>query len=495
MSVLTKEFKMGIHNRFDIEVVDVKTGKIKQKAQAFNVVCNRFFYDILHNIAVYNVAFGSGSGTPARTDTTLFSFVGVTNRTSTYGYSDIVNDSRQWEGIFFRQIKSAIPYNEHVGATITEVGLCEGETSSNHQLVTHAMLQDMNGNAISIVHTDTDLINVYCTVYLHTGSSDNAILFHSNFISTGYASSAYDWVDRMLLFSSQDFNDAAKGQITVGKENSIRVATYAKQITKQIDDANNKVTLALGRFETSEANVEGGFKIIGKSIRYASYGDHNLSDMLVIFDTGTYTVSNESVGIGDGSTVKFKTKTDMPTNAVVKVNGVVANGVTVRKLPAVNLNNNTNARWYLKERKKGDIISNRVSNNQSIALRGGMMVENTFYPNLSMGPVYNPPSGVNVLGSNDGENWNVCTLSLVAQYYSYYIVNEIYKYYTTSGANITIDTTYTADFYDGYNIIFDTPPAQGDVITIDYTTDYIPKDSDHVLDVELTFTFGEWTGE
>ena len=35
--------KASIHNRFDIEVVDSRTGKIKQKVQAENVICTNLW--------------------------------------------------------------------------------------------------------------------------------------------------------------------------------------------------------------------------------------------------------------------------------------------------------------------------------------------------------------------------------------------------------------------------------------------------------------------
>ena len=40
----------------------------------------------------------------------------------------------------------------------------------------HAMLKDMNGNQISIEKTDTDIINIYATVY--TGQIFQAILIY-----------------------------------------------------------------------------------------------------------------------------------------------------------------------------------------------------------------------------------------------------------------------------------------------------------------------------
>jgi uncharacterized protein (DUF2164 family) len=51
-----------------------------------------------------------------------------------------------------------------------------------------------------------------------------------------------------------------------------------------------------------------------------------------------------------------------------------------------------------------------------------------------------------------------------------------------------ITTAYTRTFDD--KIILDTAPANGLLVTADYTTKYIPKDSDHVLDVTMKIAFG-----
>lgn len=50
---------------------------------------------------------------------------------------------------------------------------------------------------------------------------------------------------------------------------------------------------------------------------------------------------------------------------------------------------------------------------------------------------------------------------------------------------------FTADTLTGKNIHFTEPPAEGAVITADYTTPVIPKDDQHVFDLTVTLTFNE----
>lgn len=65
-----------------------------------------------------------------------------------------------------------------------------------------------------------------------------------------------------------------------------------------------------------------------------------------------------------------------------------------------------------------------------------------------------------------------------------------YDFYI-DGAKKTVDTDYTlANAENETSITFVTAPASG-VITGDWWVDYIPKDTDHVLDITFTITFGE----
>jgi hypothetical protein len=54
----------------------------------------------------------------------------------------------------------------------------------------------------------------------------------------------------------------------------------------------------------------------------------------------------------------------------------------------------------------------------------------------------------------------------------------------------------TGTFYQsitGKNIVFDEPPAEGSVITIDYVTPFVPKDANHVYDLSMSVQFSEYS--
>ena len=208
-----------------------------------------------------------------------------------------------------------------------------------------------------------------------------------------------------------------------------------------------------------------------------------------------FSLQGESVGTGDGTTTKFKTKFHCPYNAIVYLNGIQASNVTVNKdfcsaLTETGINEilyNTNA--HKLGRPAGTKNYNRVTGHGSEAEERTICNAGYDYGH----GIAKVKDNANLSGSNNGTSWTV--LSAGTGSGSWINLAQNYKYYKTTDNRKMTEDYIRVDSSDGYNIIFSTPPAQGDVITIDYTTDYIPKDADHVLDVELTLTFGEWQGE
>lgn len=495
MGKLSKELRMDIHNRFDIEVVDVETGKVKQRARAFNVVCDNFVNAMCSSQASYGFArylqYGSGAGTPSRSDVSLFNRNGY-KEMPTYNYSDTHYDAIN--NVLSGTRKVVLGISEAVGVTLTEVGLAYG--TGNGTLSTHAMLQDMNGNVITITKTDTDVINLYATVYVHfaqeakDGFGYARMTFYKN--SEGITNS-----DLALLgyypgtYMATDFV-ASKGGIRPVGYSDPASASYGVTATP----AEGKIVIRSARWDVSQANIN-GVRALGMGNFLLQKGTNGFA---------AFSITGETVGTGDGSTTKFKTKFDMPYNASVKVNGVTQqSGVTVKKLPvtkpsetrmgytnhAISLDelSTPNHHVYTARARYYDNYSNDL-------LRTAPGVTTIFFnPMWEEGEGFSGFNGhsgyYDVWASNDCENWTYLTGSSSAWDAQY----KAYKYFKFTGKQTGGTLYYFYETHDTYNIIFDNPPAQGDVITVDYTTDYIPKDSDHVLDVELTFTFGEWTGE
>lgn len=481
MAEIKREHKMNIHNRFDIEVVDVNTGEIKQKAQAFNVVCNGYFNTVLNNWGYGSyIRFGSGTGTPAASDTQLFTHVG--SKGVSLGTGNIKTDDAA-NGVFRLSISCSISNAEYVGTSFTEVGWATSST-----LLSHAMLQDMNGNPITIAHTSTDIINIYCNVYLHYDRQGNGISISRDIAMSGFIA----WA--LLVTGRTDWGFGyAVGTLSGNKPCTNASTTF---------DLTNRTVKIKGQIATGSANLSGIGCIICGNISSGTVQSGWLAIEKGTDGFSAFSVTNETIGTGDGTKVKFKTKTHYPYNAKVYVNGVEkTSGVTVKRWLSLSVDGNggigsstyTNGTPFFKRYLENiSAYSNIRSGDGGYQMYQGEVLE---YPQTETGmyTIYGA-NNIRVAGSNDGANWTEFngTPSYDTPIDPAYQHFRYYKVLSWSGSSSYVYPK--VNDYDGYNVIFDTPPAQGDVITIDYTTDYIPKDSDHVVDVEITFTFGEWQG-
>lgn len=159
--------KAVLHNRFDVKVVDAASGKVKQTAVGFNVITNYYFNSRLTASPLSKtsdlfryIAVGTGNGTPKVTDTALFNHLirkEVTTLETIYEYPTSHTT---------KQIK--LEATECNGSTITEValgGIYSSTFSTYYYIMSHAMLQDSEGNQIAIAKTDTDVVYITATFY------------------------------------------------------------------------------------------------------------------------------------------------------------------------------------------------------------------------------------------------------------------------------------------------------------------------------------------
>lgn len=461
-------FNASIHNRFDIEVIDTRTGKVRQHAQGTNVICNQLWTDMLQQVSTGSyIAYGSGTGTPAATDTALFSKISQVAPTGvawTFDYPNCVASRR-------RQIQ--LSETVSVGATITEIGLVD----SNSKLTTHAMLKDANGNQISISKTDTDIINIYATVFAHWSSNlySGEIVFSTpQNAAAGQPSYFFQW-----LLSG---GGALPGSIGAGYgRRTNQVATTARATTT-LNTAQKQVTFTFNRLAASIGNLPNGIRTL--SVREASYGGL----IFTITCGGTMfpptTVIGESIGTGDGVTCDFATAFDSPTNAKIYVNGVEDTSAIVDAVP---LKASSMANYF-----EAVFFQNGVAYPSTDNEFGSDYGTTYFgYDCIYYNPYYQyglkTTSGY-LKASNDGQTWVTISKGTIPAEY------RNYKYWANADPTTRTSIILTADQLTGKNIHFSTLPASGAVITGDYTTPTIPKDANHVLDLSLTITLGEYAG-
>lgn len=436
------DFYAGLHNRFDIEVTDSRTGKIRQKAKAENVICDSFWTRWFgNNSAVGYIHYGSGSGTPSTSDTSLFNFVkGV-------GWTDNVWDTTHYaEG--YLSIRNSITLNEttSVGVTITEVGI--GYSASSTSLTTHAMLRDMNGNPISIEKTDTDIITIYATRFLHwnpNGYNGVKVLPH-------------------LLTDAWLGNKTPTGSFGASKRRGIS-GTMALASTVR-DVSTKTITYKFERMPVETGNNKG----------------------LLWFTMGPFVVEaphtkivGESVGTGDGTTTDFAVAFEMPYDATVYVDGVAqTSGVTVYpELVYADAGN------YMEGINSDSTEELLKFNGYGPSGSGDNYYYNPFH---ELGITKCSGSRVSSLCSDDLKTWSIPTFPNYSKYWNIYYTGAWYDPAGELGA------IPFASHHNGKAIHFDSPPPAGSVITIDYTASCLAKDSDHVYDFQYSVTLGAYDG-
>ena len=368
------EQKLGIHNRWDIEVIDSRTGEVKQTARGYNVICNRW-WNLIFSSATSNysslrtryISFGSGNGTPDVTDTALFHYEGKKEvGGASYNSTDNVDAA-------FARLSIQLGTGEYNGITISEVGFMGGYSGS--VLTTHAVLKDMNGNPISVTKTEYDIINIYGTVYVHWdldeyfetgicinlaqiytsdgygGSKSNPLLSYA----TGgrhlrrYSYDEWGWMESNILDFMILYQSGWKCLKTLdnsGRESWPDPRMSSSNVTSSFDAQNRTATYSM-KFDVRYMNMARGIGCLAlcsdKQSNRDPYNSDRCDGIMELYCRREYTnpwwpgsqITGEVVGTGDGTTKKFKTVYDFPYNATVKVNGVAVSNVTVKEMPSL----------------------------------------------------------------------------------------------------------------------------------------------------------------
>ena len=372
------DVKMGckIHNRFDIEVKDIRTGEIVQRGQAENIVLDSM-YATLTNTGSSNwwwsIHYGRGTGTLEPTRTSLFSKIGyirITEVEKIYNTPPLAS---------YRKCKIVITPSTAVGEIITEVGL-----GTDNTIYTHALIKDAEGNPLSIgPKTDTQEITIYATVFAELTMPDGmALSIRSN----------ENLLLETLLGNEEGFDYWSNTRVYADKSPLIvnaydRTNQLGSNVNmKWVKAGDRKISSQRIRFETSNGNGKIWSMLIGHCYSAGDSTPRLGRYFQILFPNSMwpgYKFTGKDIGIGDGTKTKFI-------------------------LP-----------W-------SDINTTKEYN---IYIDGALKTEVTDY-----------------------------TL-----------------------ANSETETSVT----------FTTAPAIDTQITGDWHVDYIPKDSDHVLDITFTIEFGE----
>lgn len=153
-----------MHNKYHLILTDSRTGTVKAEAVAYNLVCNQYYQNLNLKLnqsftnPMSDIAVGTGTGTPAITDTGLFHM--IEQKAFTRGPVIKLGQNQYSEEL-------TVTFTENqANGLLTEVGVWAWTDYSRHALVSHAMLTDSEGHTITIEKTNTDRLTVVCTMYL-----------------------------------------------------------------------------------------------------------------------------------------------------------------------------------------------------------------------------------------------------------------------------------------------------------------------------------------
>lgn len=488
------EIGSKIHNRFDIEVRDFKTGELKKKGQAENIILDRI-YTRLCNFSSYfsYIHFGQGTGVLDPSRTILFDELGYKSAVT----EEILKDFpiSKWTR------KIVLNPEEYVGESIKEVGISDdySSTKSKSYINTHALIKDAEGNQLSIEKTDTDVVVIYATVFIELQNKSNNIRFtdlleDNKLLNYLLGSSAPSSIIQLDSYFGDGFST------TVGYELDRKIATRNSDIANKKIVYNTRFGISEGNGEVSRLALQGVFACNLPEINV--FTGKNLIDM--------------PVGIGSGVDNLFEITHNRIKNLTVKIDGNIV----------TNYNINTEGLGYslpLATKLRNAPLQVFILRSDPLIIVFHYYDPGTWAVNSSA-IIFGDGENLKMQKLTSGISGGLSAVKLSADYkylqFSHGSVRQ-YELMESSCVSITIPAEVVLDDIsatllseedvlveglllqsktipvakwvpDGKSIInFNTPPPEGAIITADYTVPYIPKTEDYVLDVTMEIQFGE----
>ena len=272
-----------IHNKYELELYDVE-GNLKDKAYAYNVVTN-YFWNRFFNAQSLNwfryIGIGTGTGTPSASDNSLF-------RHLAYVDTELVSKKIEYPTSTYVR-KGIFGASTSLKGLLTEVGFVDAGSSC----LTHAMLQDAEGNTITINKTDADVLIVTATLYVTVTADESFLLVPANDFGlfntiggSGYGFSA----------TVGHLHASAGVYLPVLGSLHSRSAGNASG-----SPATRSATLGAGRMPV-DSGQRFGIGTYVNSLFIANFGGIRLPDPQIFPE---YRLSPMNVGTGDGVTTEF----------------------------------------------------------------------------------------------------------------------------------------------------------------------------------------------
>ena len=499
------EGKAGIRNRFDIHIQTIdKSDPIRNLINSLICKVNKRFgldiprwYKILSteqlkaenivldamwtrlvNFTPYfvNIHYGTGTGTLAATRTSLFAHRGT--KTATTESATRALPTSSWVR------KITLAPEEEVGQTLTEVGVAFGSTSTD--LVTHALITDAQGNPISLTKTATQVVTIYATIFIELGAED------------AMYGGKWRWVTPL---ANNELLSYLMGSSYPAVTFSTFPASGASGNILWVKDASNKrVTTPVVRLGTTTSN--GYVRGFGLGATFRG----------ILPITGVYAskrVEGEALGTGNGTSTNFNPVwggLTGATPAVVYVAGTPSANCVVSYTTPLDGNILPYAIDVDEQRTGNSILSLVLAGGGSfpIGVNSSMFFELS-QAQYNMGPTHLqghvPGTAVDMRlfsRQSTGDSWEARTpLTAISSAQNIPISlpagHRLLRIdVSRAGGSSSVSSSYIRVVAPLKPVFaFATPPASGAAITADYSIPYIPKDSNHVLDLQCAIQYGE----
>jgi len=493
-----------MHNHFEFKVIDVKSKQVIQEAKAENIVLDIAYEKLIRQHGCFQYAYnrinlGSGGGVLDKTRTTLFSqfaSLAITNYAVTVVSPDLFTVSG----------KAVLGESDYIGQTITEVGFySEREGTSNltaRRLWNHALLQDSEGNPISIgPKTNTQIIEIYFTLYVERTANMRA--FPNQFTSLF----TYAGGGEYATFIKNTYLQPAAILIT----GTVPSGTY--------DAATKTFTINT----VNVASTSGNSQVITGSTPYSI---SPTTDILwldlnpiekIAFPNHTifppFTFSKRTLGSGDGTNKKFNLQSGFfkPGTLQVYVDDVLkTEGVDyVAKQGARQVLNNDGPYPYESKLVPKVYKSNTSKAKLDYLTEGYSAMDALLDTPLIFdfekivdlpevwATIQSSSGSPNIQISSDGITWENLGNKFLTTYVSKTnnwgnIIPSLksfrYIWISSIGTGYRLNRLFVVG---DSNIIFNTPPASGAVISAAWQTEIPPKNANIFYNVQFSLT-GEW---
>lgn len=327
---------LEIKTSYHLQLRRVTTGEVIQDIRPKNLILKQFLNNIgLTNsqsygnmFALWGIGVGRGSGTPANTDTGMFTQLWIPGAEhTTVPVSSVTTVFNDEKTIGTATITTTFPASASYVGVITELGIMAKTNSRGNTLfITHALLQDSEGNPISINKTDLDELLITAILQVSLTATDFVVMPLTVSKFGGLVRSTGD-ADRLLYKNflhmgrtKKNLMGANAGTVSgdYSSDSNIQWNTLTPGMTW--DSANMKMVATNSRILADAGNVH-----YFNSLCLNYFGCWPLPNANIF---PFYTINDISIGVGDGTTKIFNN----PLNYFVENSEVITvGGVTLTR--------------------------------------------------------------------------------------------------------------------------------------------------------------------